>query len=96
MAEDLRQIKGEYGDRLNFVMLNVDDPRWASQVSEFGASGVPQFTLLDAAQQPVETWVGKVPKPIFSNVFDRVLGAFAHHNLMSIGSSPLLHSASLS
>lgn len=73
MSGTVDALHERYGDRLNFVMLDIDDPQWASQIETFGATGVPQFTLLDSRQHPVETWVGKVPKPVFSNVFDHLL-----------------------
>ncbi len=74
MAGTVDTLHERYGDRVNFVMLDIDDPQWANQIESFGATGVPQFTLLDIQQQPVKTWVGKVPKPIFSSVFDQLLG----------------------
>ncbi len=74
MSGTVDTLHERYGDRINFVMLNIDDPQWASQIERFGATGVPQFTLLDTYQEPVKTWVGKVPKPIFSSAFDQLLG----------------------
>ncbi|MEM8505242.1 MAG: thioredoxin domain-containing protein [Cyanobacteria bacterium P01_D01_bin.1] len=73
MSGTVDTLHERYGDRVNFVMLDIDDPQWASQVETFGATGVPQFTLLNTQQQPIKTWVGKVPKPVFSNVFDQLL-----------------------
>lgn len=74
MSGTVDTLHERYGDRVNFVMLDIDDPQWASQIESFGATGVPQFTLLDIRQQTVKTWVGKVPKPIFSSAFDQLLG----------------------
>lgn len=74
MSSTMADLHKQYGNSINFVMLDIDDPQWAAQVSDYGASGVPQFTLLDGAHDPVKTWVGKVPKPILANVFDQLLG----------------------
>ncbi|WP_228021378.1 thioredoxin domain-containing protein [Vasconcelosia minhoensis] len=74
MSPTVAALHQQYAERLNFVMLDVDRPQWASQVSDYGASGVPQFTLLDSEQQVVKTWVGKVPKAVFKTVFDQILG----------------------
>ncbi|MEM9266494.1 MAG: thioredoxin domain-containing protein [Cyanobacteria bacterium P01_F01_bin.13] len=74
MSSTMVDLHQQYSDRINFVMLDIDDPQWAAQVSKYGASGVPQFTLLDAYHDEVKTWVGKVPKPILANVFDQLLG----------------------
>ena len=74
MSATISNLHQQYGDDVNFVMLDIDDPQWATQVKDFGASGVPQFTLLDAQHEEVKTWVGKVPKPVLANVFDQLLG----------------------
>lgn len=74
MSATVDKLHHQYGEQVNFVMLDIDNPKWAEQVKSFGASGVPQFTLLNPGQEPVETWVGKVPAPIFGNAFDQVLG----------------------
>ncbi|NEQ55511.1 MAG: thiol:disulfide interchange protein [Leptolyngbya sp. SIO3F4] len=74
MSATIADLHQQYGDSINFVMLDIDDPQWADQVAGYGASGVPQFTLLDADHSEVKTWVGKVPKPILANVFDQLIG----------------------
>ena len=73
MSPTVQKLHQQYGDQIDFVMLNIDDPRWATQIADYRATGVPQFTLLTADQTPVKTWVGKVPAPIFSQVFDEIL-----------------------
>lgn len=72
MSSTMADLHQQYGAAINFVMLDIDDPQWSAQVSDYGASGVPQFTLLDAHQNEMKTWVGKVPKPIFAHVFDQL------------------------
>ena len=74
MSSTMADLHQQYGNSINFVMLDIDDPQWAPQVANYGASGVPQFTLLDARHTEVKTWVGKVPKPILANFFDQLLG----------------------
>ncbi|MEM7061725.1 MAG: thioredoxin domain-containing protein [Cyanobacteria bacterium P01_B01_bin.77] len=72
MSSTMADLHQQYGATINFVMLDIDDPQWVTQVSDYGASGVPQFTLLDAHQNEMKTWIGKVPKPIFAHVFDQL------------------------
>lgn len=74
MSSTMADLQQHYGSRINFVMLDIDDPQWADQVTDYGASGVPQFTLLNADHGEVKTWVGKVPKSILANVFDQLIG----------------------
>jgi len=74
-APTVEKLHQRYGEQVNFVMLNIDDPQVAAQVADYGATSVPQFTLLNAEAQPIETWVGKVPKTIFTQTFEQVLAA---------------------
>lgn len=73
MATTVSGLHQQYGNQINFVMIDIDQPQWAEQIAAYGASGVPQFTLLDAQHQAVNTWVGKVPKPIFSDTLQQLL-----------------------
>ena len=73
MAPTVADLHQQYGDTINFVMLDIDDPQWATQVADYGASGVPQFTLVDGDHHTVKTWVGKVPKSILGNTFEQLI-----------------------
>ena len=73
MSATVDALHMQYGEQVNFVMLDIDDPQWADEVEAYRASGVPQFTLLNTHRQSVHTWVGKVPKPVFQSVFDQLL-----------------------
>ncbi|MEM9949373.1 MAG: thioredoxin domain-containing protein [Cyanobacteria bacterium P01_D01_bin.36] len=73
MSSTVNSLHEHYGEQMNFVMLDIDDPQWAEQVEAFSASGVPQFTLLNAEHQSVHTWVGKVPGSIFQDIFEQML-----------------------
>ncbi|MGD1853404.1 MAG: thioredoxin domain-containing protein [Leptolyngbyaceae cyanobacterium] len=74
MSPTIAELHQNYRDRINFVMLDIDDPQWAEHVAQYEAFSVPQFTLLNADEREVKTWVGKVPKPILANIFDQLLG----------------------
>lgn len=63
-ATTLDALHQDFGTQVNFVMLNIDDPQWRSQIQQFHATGVPQLTLLEGDHSISETWVGKVPKHI--------------------------------
>ena len=73
MSSTIASLHEQNGTQINFVMIDIDEPQWASEIESFGASGVPQFTLLDSDHESVKTWVGKVPKPIFKRFFDQML-----------------------
>ncbi|MEO0949508.1 MAG: thioredoxin domain-containing protein [Cyanobacteria bacterium J06641_5] len=58
MLADLHQKQSE----LNFVALDIDEPRWADLVARYEVSGVPKIVLLDREATPIQTFVGAVPQ----------------------------------
>jgi len=60
MLQDLHQKQPQ----LNFVALDIDEPRWADLVANYGVSGVPKIVLLDREATPVQTFVGAVPQVV--------------------------------
>lgn len=64
MAPMLAEVKSEYRDRINFVMLNVDNPRWLPELNAFRVSGIPHFVFLDAQNQVVSQAVGEQPRAV--------------------------------
>ena len=46
MAPEAGALRREYGDRLKFVMLNVDNPKWAEELQPFDIDGIPHFEFL--------------------------------------------------
>ncbi len=72
MAPTLEKLHEKYGQAINFVMIDIDDPQWADPVKQFSVQGVPQLTLLSATQEPVETLVGKVPETILTQLLDHM------------------------
>ena len=69
MAPIVQRLHEQYGDRVNFVLLDVDDPQWLPQIEQYQVSGIPHMILLDRNQTEVQTWVGQVPAPILSDLF---------------------------
>ena len=62
IAPTLAAVHEQFGDRLNFVMLDIDNPQWHEQIQQFRVSGVPHLALLNADHSVADTFVGKVPK----------------------------------
>lgn len=69
IAIGLRELHQQYGDRVNFVMLDIDRPEWTEQLKQYQVTGVPQIALLNSEHRVVKTLVGMIPK----TVLDRIL-----------------------
>lgn len=63
-AKDSAQIRERYGERVNFVMLNVDNPKWAEEVSEYRVDGIPHWEYLSSRGQAKGFVVGNLPREI--------------------------------
>ena len=46
MSPTVKDLADKYGDRVNLVMLNIDDPQWDNLVQEYKVTGIPQYTFI--------------------------------------------------
>lgn len=71
MAADLATVKADYSDRLNFVMLNVDNPKWLPEILQYDVDGIPHFIYLDSQGGAIAQAIGEQPL----NILEADLGA---------------------
>ncbi|MGI0492171.1 thioredoxin family protein [Alkalinema pantanalense CENA528] len=64
MAGDLQTLKTAYGDRVNFVMLNVDNDKWLPEIVHYKVDGIPHFVYLSAQGDAVAEAIGEQPKGV--------------------------------
>ncbi|MBD2037231.1 thioredoxin family protein [Leptolyngbya sp. FACHB-321] len=64
MAPDMAALEQEYGDRVNFVMLNVDNSKWLPEVLSYRVDGIPHFVFLGQDGNAIAQSIGEQPRSI--------------------------------
>ena len=59
MAPEVAAIKDAYERDVNFVFLNVDNPKWENYIKKFNVNGIPQVNLFDSEANLEDTFIGK-------------------------------------
>ena len=59
MAPKVADIKEKYEKDINFVFLNVDNPKWEKYIRDFNVNGIPQLNLFDENANLKVTFIGK-------------------------------------
>ena len=58
MAPEVAELKKDFDDKINFVFLNVDNPKWDKFIKEFKVNGIPQINFIDANANLLATFTG--------------------------------------
>ncbi len=64
MAPKISALKDEYEKDINFVFLNVDNPKWGNYIRKFDVNGIPQVNLFDKTGNLKSTFIGKQEESI--------------------------------
>jgi len=64
MAPELEELKQQYSDRINFVMLNVDNSKWLPEILSYRVDGIPHFVFLDKQGEAIAQAIGEQPRTI--------------------------------
>ena len=59
MAPKISTLKNEFDKDINFVFLNVDNPKWGNYIQKFDVNGIPQVNLFDKKSNLLSTFIGK-------------------------------------
>ena len=73
MAGDLAEIKSSYSDRINFVMLNVDNTKWLPEMLRYRVDGIPHFLFMDESGEAIAEAIGEQPKRILEADLDALI-----------------------
>ncbi|MBN3907556.1 MAG: thioredoxin family protein [Nostoc sp. NMS1] len=67
MAPDITQLETEYADKMNFVMLNVDNTKWLPEMLKYRIDGIPHFVFLSQQGETIAQAVGDQPRTIMAS-----------------------------
>lgn len=67
MAPELNQLKQEFGDRINFVMLNVDNEKWLPEILSYRVDGIPHFVYINSEGKAIGQAIGEQPRSILES-----------------------------
>ncbi|MHC5596927.1 MAG: thioredoxin family protein [Nostoc sp.] len=67
MAPDIAQLETEYADKMNFVMLNVDNTKWLPEMLKYRVDGIPHFLFLSQQGETIAQAIGDQPRTIMAS-----------------------------
>ena len=76
MAPKVAAIKDEYETEINFVFLNVDNPKWENYIRKFNVNGIPQINLFDSQGNLKDTFIGKQEEKSIKGSIDNLNNNF--------------------
>ncbi|MCX7592400.1 MAG: thioredoxin family protein [Fischerella sp.] len=74
MAPDLTQLEQQYTDKMNFVMLNVDNTKWLPEMLKYRVDGIPHFVFLNQNGEVLAQAIGDQPRTIMASNLEALIG----------------------
>ncbi|MGH8001636.1 MAG: thioredoxin family protein [Brasilonema sp.] len=75
MAPDVAQLEQQYADKVNFVMLNVDNTKWLPEMLRYRVDGIPHFVYLNQKGEAIAQAIGDQPRTILSSNLEALVAA---------------------
>ena len=72
MAPKVDHIKTTYEKDINFVFLNVDNPKWEKYIKNFNVNGIPQVNIFDKDANLELTLIGKQEEETIKKSLDNL------------------------
>ena len=74
MAPEMEAFESEMKNKVDFVLLNVDNQSWADWINEFHVSGIPQMNFFDENGDELGVSIGLRSSEEMREIFDSLLG----------------------
>lgn len=75
MAKDLGELKQQYAESVNFVMLNVDNSKWLPEILNYRVDGIPHFVYLGQDGKAIAQTIGEQPRTVMQANLDALVAA---------------------
>ena len=72
MAPKVADIKEKYEKDINFVFLNVDNPKWEKYIRNLNVNGIPQVNLFDKNANLEVTFIGKQQEKTINDSLEKL------------------------
>ena len=66
MAPNIAQLKQQYPESVNFVMLNVDNSKWLPEILKYRVDGIPLFVFLNKQGEAIAQTIGEQPRTVMA------------------------------
>ena len=83
MAPKVNDIKDEYEKDINFVFLNVDNPKWEKYIRDFNVNGIPQVNIFDKDANLEISFIGKQEEENIKEALDNLQVNFRGDKLVT-------------
>ena len=67
MAPDMTELENQYREKVNFVMLNVDNTKWLPEMLRYRVDGIPHFVFLGRDGKRVAQAIGDQPPTVMAS-----------------------------
>ena len=73
MASEVIQLKEDFDSEINFVFLNVDNPKWDKFIKQFKVNGIPQINIFDSNSNLQATFTGLQEEKTLKDSINKVI-----------------------
>ena len=73
MAPSVTELKKDFDNEMNFVFLNVDNPKWDKFIKQFKVNGIPQINFIDSNSNLKATFIGLQEEKILEDSINDLL-----------------------